>query len=180
MTPPTQGFRLLRDAVLSLSLSEDFVRPLYHWRTSRPHEYSDSALNSPGDDNALFAKGPARGAPPRNIRLSADDFLLDHLGGGFDLLYFTEATALPEPLQEVIRAARARGLPLQVIAVGASQPVAGADLTFADASGHFRQRYGVQASGAAYLLRPDQHVCARWLTLDATRLRAALRTALFQ
>jgi len=180
MTPPTQGFRLLRDAVLSLSLSEAFVRPLYHWRTSRPHEYSDSALNSPGDDNALFAQGPARGAPPRNIRLSADDFLLDHLGGGFDLLYFTEATALPEPLQEVIRAARARGVPLQVIAVGASQPVAGADMTFADASGHFRQRYGVQASGAAYLLRPDQHVCARWLTLDATRLRAALRTALPQ
>jgi len=180
MTPPTQGFRLLRDAVLSLSLSEAFVRPLYHWRTSRPHEYSDSALNSRGDDNALFAEGPAHGAPPRNIRLAADDFLLDHLGGGFDLLYFTEATALPEPLQEVIRGARARGVPLQVIAVGASQPVAGADLTLADATGHFRQRYGVQASGAAYLLRPDQHVCARWLTLDATRLRAALRTALPQ
>ena len=44
----------------------------------------------------------------------------------------------------------------------------------------FRQRYGVQASGAAYLLRPDQHVCARWLTLDAVRLQAALNAALPQ
>ncbi|MBV5295155.1 MAG: FAD-dependent monooxygenase [Curvibacter lanceolatus] len=180
MTPPSRGFRLLRDAVLSLSLSQGFVRPLYHWRTSRPHEYSGSVLNSPGDDNALFSAGPAHGAPPRNIRLSADDFLLDHLGGGFDLLYFTEAPALPEALQQVVVAARARGVPLKVIAVGAPGPVAGADLSLPDADGHFRQRYGVPASGAAYLLRPDQHVCARWLTLDAHRLQAALNTALPQ
>lgn len=180
MAPPSRGFRLLRDAVLSLSLTEEFVRPLYHWRTSRPHEYTDSVLNSQGDDNALFRSGPAHGAPPQNIRLAPNDFLLDHLGGGFDLLYFTEAAALPEALQQVVSAAHARGVPLKVIAVGATQPVAGADLTLADVNGHFRQRYGVQASGAAYLLRPDQHVCARWLTLDATRLQAALNIALPQ
>jgi 3-(3-hydroxy-phenyl)propionate hydroxylase len=180
MAPPSRGFRLLRDAVLSLSLSEEFVRPLYHWRTSRPHEYTDSVLNSQGDDNALFRSGPAHGAPPQNIRLAPNDFLLDHLGGGFDLLYFTDAAALPEPMQQVLAATRARGVPIRVIAVGASGPVAGADLTLADADGHFRQRYGVQASGAAYLLRPDQHVCARWLTLDATRLQAALNIALPQ
>ncbi|CAG2158258.1 FAD-dependent monooxygenase [Cupriavidus numazuensis] len=180
MAPPSEGFRLLRDAVLSLSLTEEFVRPLYHWRTSRPHEYTDSMLNCPGDDNALFVHGPAHGAPPQNIRLAANDYLLDHLGGGFDLLYFTEANALPEPLQSVVAAARERGVPLRVIAIGAASPVVGADLTFADADGHFRHRYGVQASGAGYLLRPDQHVCARWLTLDATRLQAALSTALPQ
>lgn len=180
MAPPSRGFRLLRDAVLSLSLTEEFVRPLYHWRTSRPHEYTDSVLNSQGDDNALFRSGPAHGAPPQNIRLAPNDFLLDHLGGGFDLLYFTEAAALPEALQQVVSAAHVRGVPLKVIAVGATQPVAGADLTLADVNGRFRQRYGVQASGAAYLLRPDQHVCARWLTLDATRLQAALNIALPQ
>jgi 3-(3-hydroxy-phenyl)propionate hydroxylase len=180
MAPPSPGFRLLRDAVLSLSLTEEFVRPLYHWRTSRPHEYTDSVLNSQGDDNTLFRAGPAHGAPPQNIRLAPNDFLLDHLGGGFDLLYFTEAAALPEPMQQVVSAAHARGVPLKVIAVGATQPVAGADLTLADVDGHFRQRYGVQASGAAYLLRPDQHVCARWLTLDATRLQAALNIVLSQ
>ena len=180
MAPPSRGFRLLRDAVLSLSLTEEFVRPLYHWRTSRPHEYTGSMLNSPGDDNALFRSGPAHGAPPQNIRLAPDDFLLDHLGGGFELLYFTQAAAIPEALQQVLAATRARGVPLRVTAVGAAQPVAGADLTLLDADGHFRKRYGVQASGAAYLLRPDQHVCARWLTLDATRLQAALNIALPQ
>jgi 3-(3-hydroxy-phenyl)propionate hydroxylase len=69
---------------------------------------------------------------------------------------------------------------MRVIAVGSSPCVAGADVTLADAQGHFRRRYGVQASGAGYLLRPDQHVCARWLTLDATRLQAALAAALPQ
>ena len=180
MAPPTAGFRMLRDAVLSLSLTEAFVRPLYHWRTSRPHAYTHSALNSPGDDNGLFTEGPAHGAPPQNIRLGADDFLLDHLGGGFDLLYFTSAPAIPEALLAVVASVRARGVPLHIVAVGAAQPVAGADTTLADADGHLRQRYGIQASGGAYLLRPDQHVCARWLTLDATRLQAALNHALPQ
>lgn len=180
MTPPTHGFRLLRNAVLSLSLQNEFVRPLYHWRTSRPHEYTHSMLNSRGDDNALFTAGPAHGAPPQNVRLAADDFLLDHLGGGFDLIYFTEADAIPPELQQVVDAARARGVALRVTAVGAARPVMGADQTFADADGHFRARYGVRASGAAYLLRPDQHVCARWLTLDAVRLQAALKAALPQ
>jgi len=178
MAPPSRGFRLLRDAVLSLSLTQDFVRPLYHWRTSRPHEYTRSMLNSPGDDNALFTAGPGHGAPPRNVRLGADDFLLDHLGGGFELLYFTEAAAVPQPLQDVVAAVRARGVALRVTAIGARAPVQGAERTLADADGHLRQRYGVRASGAAYLLRPDQHVCARWLTLDATRLQAALDQAL--
>jgi 3-(3-hydroxy-phenyl)propionate hydroxylase len=180
MTPPTTGFRLLRDAVLSLSLTEEFVRPLYHWRTSRPHEYAQSALNSRADDDALFTTGPAHGAPPRNIRLGADDYLLDHLGGGFELLYFTQSAEIPAPLRAEVERIRARGVPLRVTAVGAHGPVSGADLVFPDADGHFRARYGVAASGAAYLLRPDQHVCARWLTLDAGRLRAAMEAALPQ
>ena len=175
MTPPTPGFQLLRDAVLSLSLTQDFVRPLYHWRTSRPHEYTGSALNCRGDDDALFAAGPADGAPPRNVRLGPDDFLLDHLGGGLDLLYFTGAAAVPPPLLDTVNSARARGLPLRVTAISpAGASVAGADQVLADREGHLRERYGVRADGAAYLLRPDQHVCGRWTALDAARLQAAL------
>ena len=178
MTPPSRGFRLLRNAVLSLSSSQQFVRPLYHWRTSRPHEYVRSALNCPEDDNALFVAGPAHGAPPVNVCLGPDDFLLDHLGGGFDLLYFTDAEALPKVLHDEVMAVRSRGVPLRVTAVGASTPVHGADQTLADARCGVRRRYGIVTLGGAYLLRPDQHVCARWLTLQPERLRAAVRRAL--
>lgn len=180
MAPPSGGFTLLRNAVLSLSLTQDFVRPLYHWRTSRPHAYTHSSLNSLADDNALFKAGPAHGAPPQNIRLSTDHYLLDHLGGGFDLLYFTEHDAMPEPVLKVVDTVRQQGIPVRVVAVGTGQTVTGADTTLADPAGHFRQRYGVTASGAGYLLRPDQHVCARWLTLDAHRLQAAFDTALLR
>ena len=178
MTPPSPGFRLLRDAVLSLSLSQAFVRPLYHWRTSRPHEYTASAINAIDDDNASFTEGPAAGAPPRNVCLGQDDFLLDHLGGGFDLLYFSSASRLPDPLLRTLAEWRARGLALRLLVVGAVAPVAGANLTLLDSHGHIRTRYGVSTDGAAYLLRPDQHVCARWLQLDASRLHAALGRAL--
>jgi 3-(3-hydroxy-phenyl)propionate hydroxylase len=176
MTPPTPGFRLLRDAVLSLSLTQPFVGPLYHWRTSRPHEYGQSSLNAAGDDNLLFKTGPANGAPPQNVQLGADDYLLDHIDHAVTLLYFTQGPAVPPALLAEVAACRQRGVPVRVVAVGASQPVAGAELTLSDAQGRVRARYGVLAGGAAYLLRPDQHVCARWMSLDATRLRAALNT----
>lgn len=178
MTPPTRGFRLLRDAVLSLSLSQPFVGPLYHWRTSRPHEYRHSALNSAGDDNALFQAGPGHGAPPQNVKLGPDVHLLDHLGAVFHLLCASTGEALPDAVQAVVAQARAQGLPLRVTAIGSAQPVAGADQTLADAAGRVRQRWGLRGPGAAYLLRPDQHVCARWLSLDAHRLQSALRSAL--
>ncbi|WP_454734420.1 FAD-dependent monooxygenase [Cupriavidus pauculus] len=180
MTPPTRGHRLVRDAVLSLSLSQAFVRPLYHWRTSRAHQYRHSMLNSRDDDDALFTAGPGHGAPPSNVRLVDDDFLLDHLGGAFDLLCFTDAATLPEGVLQVVAAARSRGVPLRVTALGAASAVAGADQVLNDAQGRCRARYGITTPGAAYLLRPDQHVCARWLALEAPRLASALETALPQ
>jgi 3-(3-hydroxy-phenyl)propionate hydroxylase len=173
MTPPTSGYQLLRDAVLSLSLTQEFVRPLYHWRTSRPHEYTESALNCRDDDNAAFKAGPADGAPPQNVQLGENDFLLDHLGGGVELLYFTDVAAIPAALLDTVGTARARGLPVRLTAVGPARAVEGADQTLADPAGRVRARYGVTASGAAYLLRPDQHVCGRWLALDAARLQSA-------
>lgn len=180
MTPPSRGFKLLRDAVLSLSLTQEFVRPLYHWRTSRPHEYTRSALNCAGDDDALFRVGPAHGAPPKDVRLAGDAHLLDHLGGGFTLLYATDADALPPALRDTLATARARGVALKVLAIGRAGAVEGADESLADADGRLRGAYGMPGAGAAYLLRPDQHVCARWLTLDAPRLQAAFTAALPQ
>jgi 3-(3-hydroxy-phenyl)propionate hydroxylase len=178
MAPPSRGFRLLRDAVLSLSLTQAFVRPLYHWRTSRPHEYTHSALNCVYDDTAMFTGGPGHGAPPRNVKLGHDDYLLDHVGGGFDLLYFWPEPEIPDAIRQVVQAVRGKGLPLRITAVGAVHPVQGADQTLTDADGRLARCYGVNGPGAAYMLRPDQHICARWKNLDATRLRQALDAVL--
>lgn len=180
MTPPSQGFRVLRDAVLSLSLKQAFVRPLFHWRTSRPHEYSDSVLNSKGDDNALFRAGPANGAPLMNVRLGSDGFLFDHFGAGLHLFLFGEMSAVPESILVEVNAVRDRGVPINIVVIcrGAKSAVRGADVVFGDETGHFWKKYGVRADGAAYLVRPDQHVCARWMTLSPDRLRSAIQATL--
>ena len=180
MAPPSRGFRLLRDAVLSLSLTEEFVRPLYHWRTSRPHEYKHSGLNSTSDDNTQFTGGPALGAPPQNVQLQHDDFLLDHLGGGFDLVYVCQSQSIPHELLHAVVSAKNNGLPLKLLAISDRDvKVQGADKTLFDPQQRFQLRYAV-SEGGAYLFRPDQHVCARWLELDATRLLSSLQLAVMQ
>ena len=161
MTPPTRGFRLLRDAVLSLSLRHEFVRPLYHWRTSRPHDYHDSPLNAPDDDRAALDGGAVRppmlGAPLPNLKLDAGGYLLDHLHHG----RFALLSAQPLPALDGPRAAwAARGLEVAAVV----RPEAA--------------RLGLGAPGAALLLRPDQHVCARWAAATPARLDAALARAL--
>jgi 3-(3-hydroxy-phenyl)propionate hydroxylase len=146
MTPPSKGFRLLRDAVLSLSLTQEFVRPLYHWRTSRPHDYLDSPLNAADDDSAAFEAGPPCGAPLPNIRLADDDFLLDHLSPRFTLIVQDDADGL-------------------------------ASLPTLRLPRHAAERLGLQSRTAALLVRPDQHVCARWTQVTPQRVQAALARA---
>ncbi len=162
MTPPTPGFRLLRDAVLSLSLTQAFVRPLYHWRTSRAHAYTDSPLNAPDDDRHLFAAGPAPGETMANVALGKDDFLMDHFPAGYLLLVSNASTGLAPDVAQVLDGFRASGQAIQVQTMRHDA---------------VKASYGATKPGAAYLFRPDQHVCARWQTLDASRLAAALRRA---
>lgn len=179
MTPPTPGHCLVRDAVLSLSLTQEFVRPLYHWRTSRPHDYVDSALNCKVDDNDRYTGGPHQGAPLLNIRLGEDQFLFDRLGASFYLLYFTDATEIPSDIQAQAQSLREQGVPLQILAIAGNRQtgIRGADGLIDDHSAHLRNKYGARA-GSAYLVRPDQHVCARWHQLNGQALREAIETAL--
>ncbi|WP_298610428.1 FAD-dependent monooxygenase [uncultured Thiothrix sp.] len=171
MTPPDRGYRLLRDAVLSLSLTQAFVRPLFHWRTSRPHDYHETPLNALNDDNGQFTAGSAQGMPLQNIRLAANDYLFDHLGAAFHLLYFTNQT-VPESLLQQVAELEQQGIPLKILTIGKGQALA-------DSDGHFAKRYDAQ-TGTAYLIRPDQHVCARWKNLTAEQLKAAIYRALGQ
>lgn len=173
MTPPTRGFRLLRDAVLSLSLTHDFVRPLYHWRTSRPHDYLDSPLNGgdalaavdgvesqPGDTPwgpVLPSARTAPGTPVPNLRLGDDEHLLDHLCDGA----FTVLSAMPLPaLAPAIEAWGRRGLKVAC---------------FVHPS---MARLGLGAPGSALLVRPDQHVAARGAAVGVSWLDHALTCAL--
>jgi 3-(3-hydroxy-phenyl)propionate hydroxylase len=180
MAPPSRGFRLLRDAVLSLSLTQEFVRPLDHWRTSRPHAYSHSDLNSQFHEADTFKDGLALGAPPQNAQFTKDNFLLDHLGGGFDLVYLADKAGIPEDIQAATQLAKQQGIPFKLLAITQEAgSVSGADVTLFDPDNRFATRYGVSVGGA-YLFRPNQHICARWSQLNAAQIGQSLKKALMQ
>ena len=54
-------------------------------------------------------------------------------------------------------------------------PTPGAQL-IEDKEGLLAKRYDAM-SNSCFLLRPDQHICARWRTFDLARVRAALARA---
>ncbi|HYD65424.1 FAD-dependent monooxygenase [Azospirillum sp.] len=184
MTPPTRGFRLMRDAVLSFTLSEEFCKDLLHWRTSRPHTYAHSPLNSFADEDRAFTGGPACGEPLRNVRLGEGDYLFDHFGTGFHLLVFAGADGLGEGQRALLRQAGELGVQLgvpmvRVILAAAPTPemAALAEAVLADPGGRAAAKYAA-GPGAAYLARPDTHVCARWRSATAGDVAHAVRVAM--
>ncbi len=181
MSPPTAGARLMRDAVLSFCLSEEFPKDLLHWRTSRPHDYRLSPLNSFAEADAAFIGGIANGQPVRNVKLGDDDYLLDRLdaGIGFHLIAFAADGALGSELDRILTEAVHQPFPVIRILVGrrADDAYANrAELVIADPQGRIAAMYAAQI-GTVYLLRPDLHVCARWRQGIAAEVRRALRIA---
>lgn len=181
MTPPSRGTRLMRDAVLSFSLSEEFCKDLMHWRTSRPHDYPDSPLNSDALDDQAFPGGLSCGQPARNVHLADGSYLFDRWAArsGFHLVCFLGSEPPHPSFAQIIAAARRADCPVIVTVVGTGPvpPAAPeADLRVADEDGRMHARYAARA-GSAYLLRPDMHVCARWLSPTPAKVTGALRIA---
>lgn len=154
ITPKSEISRIFRDAVLDLSEHHAFARPLVNsGRLSVPCTYDGSALNTAD----ALPGGPARSRPGSvcpDVAL-AEGFLLDRLGGGFTLL--TIGAEAPDSLTEA-------GIGVRRLALN-------------EADGPLRERYLGEAAAAVYLIRPDQHVAARWPAYDETALRAAIRRA---
>ena len=157
ITPKSKISHIFRNAVLDLAEHHEFARPLVNsGRLSLPYVYDRSSLNGPD----ALAGGPARsriGSPCPDAPLK-EGYLLGRLGNGFSIL--TIDTEAPEIVEEA-------GVSARRVAVSAVD----------DATGALESRYLGNAKSAVYLIRPDQHVAARWPDYDETALRAALRKA---
>jgi len=174
ITPKSHVSRVFRDAVLSLAREHPFARRLVNsGRLSVPAVLSGSPLNTP-DADADFAQGPGAmipGAPAADAPVTGPDgpWLLRYLESGFTLLTFGNAVA-PEAVEALARAP----IPCRVLQVGGG-PVPGVTL-IGDVEGLVVRRYDAR-HGTSYLLRPDQHVAARWRAFDLARTRAAIAHA---
>ena len=156
ITPKSEISHIFRDAVLDLSEHHAFARPLVNsGRLSVPCTYDTSPLNT---DDAM--DGPARTRPgsPCPDAPIADGFLLSQLGDDFTLL--TIDVDAPETLED-------DGIILRRVAISAANAE----------TDHLAERYLGEATSGVYLIRPDQHVAARWAGYDEKRVRQALRRA---
>ena len=103
-------------------------------------------------------------------------WLLGALNGGFSALYFTDRD-LPAETAQALKALDQAPLPVRPIVVASSPiPPVESVRVAVDTDGLATRRYGAPA-GAVYLLRPDQHVCARWRRFDPRRVASALDRA---
>ena len=182
MAPPTRGYRIMRDAVLQLSVHHEFTRPLLHWRTSHPIDYIQSPLTTVDPGEAGFSGGPRPGAPAKNVCIDPDAgsrrWLFDAFAPGFQVILFGNHPATLQRVRTEVEALRAGGIPVRTIVVCAqSDGLEGTDIVVADPLGRVAVHWAAEA-GTVYVLRPDQHVASRWRAGSDTTVRAVIHTAL--
>jgi 3-(3-hydroxy-phenyl)propionate hydroxylase len=161
ITPKSASSRLFRDAVLDLAERHAFARPLVNsGRLSTPTPYVHSSLNTPDEDAFAGRMAPGTNCVDAPVAVAGQpSWLLEQLGAGFTVLIFGDPPAAP------IVAGR---ISVRVLRVGR-------DLE--DVRGVLAARYDARP-GTTYLIRPDQHVAARWRSFDETKIRAALARAI--
>ncbi len=172
MTPKSRTARVLRDAVLSLADEVPAGRALVNsGRLSVPTWLHDSPLNTPDSepfDGWMMPGAPMDDAPLRGPQ--GDAWLLDAVSRtGFVLLHFGRA-------DDVTRRAVADLKLSLVVLMDAAEPAPDA---LHDAQGLAARRYDARP-GTCYLIRPDQHVAARWRRFNDSAVRAALARATAQ
>jgi 3-(3-hydroxy-phenyl)propionate hydroxylase len=180
ITPKSDVSRLFRDAVLELAKHHAFARTLVNsGRLSVPATLHGSVLNTP--DAEAFEGRMVPGAPAADAPVLLADgrkgWLLRELGKGFTVLV-CDGPDVDAEAAELLAAAEGLA-PLRVVRVAATATVGAVPkhTSVIDGEGLVAARYDLKP-GTVYLLRPDQHVCARWRTASGVTLKAALRRAL--
>ena len=177
MTPKSRVARVLREAVLSLADEVPAGRALVNsGRLSVPTVLTDSPLNTP--DSEPFEGWMIPGAPlddaPVRDPAGRDAWLLPHTGHGFVLMHFGLPDAIEAAAIDALAQQRVPVHPLLVVPAGQHAPAGHAAVT--DHDGLAASRYDARP-GTCYLIRPDQHVAARWRRFDVAAVRAALARA---
>jgi 3-(3-hydroxy-phenyl)propionate hydroxylase len=93
------------------------------------------------------------------------------------MLFVPDAHALDGATLQALRTLAAAPIPVHTLLVTEHEGDAPPGLTrVADVRGVAARRFDARP-GTAYLLRPDQHVAARWRRFDADAVRTALARA---
>lgn len=178
ITPKSNISKAFRNAVLELAQDYPFARALVNsGRLSVPSWLVDSPLNTPDSDS--FAGNMIPGAPMDDAPIAGgrNGWLLGDMDTQFQLLYYvTDASQISAELAQQLASLAQDRIGVRAVVVAQKGTAPQGLLTLIDAQGAIAQRYDMQ-EGTAYLVRPDQHVAARWRTFDAAKVRAAVARA---
>jgi 3-(3-hydroxy-phenyl)propionate hydroxylase len=180
ITPKSAVSRDFRNAVLTLARDHAFARTLVNsGRLSVPAHLKASPLNTPDRDafeGAVHPGSPLPDAPV--LHQGRESWLLGHLGNRFQLLVFaTTPESLGPQTQQLLAALRTLHIPVQPVLVTERDGPAPDGVTLLVDHRHRVQQRLDGGPGSAYLLRPDQHVAARWRLPTLTDVQAALSRA---
>lgn len=180
ITPKSKMSMTIRNAALSLARDHTFARALVNsGRLSVPSVLTESRLNTP--DTAVFAGDMVPGAAMDDAPMQEDGksfWLLDRVGNNFmALVYVNDPTAVDAATARVFKSLADAPIPIELVLVSPKAGVTTEGLrVFVDEKGRFAERFDAQP-GTAYLIRPDQHVAARWRAFEADSVKAALARA---
>jgi len=181
ITPKSAVSRVFRDAVLKLSKDYPFARKLVNsGRLSVPATYVDSPLNTPDRDQ--FSGPMVPGAPSTDAPVSINgrpQWFLPLTGNGFTGIFFVNELAAIGKNRDALNALADATIPVRTVIVLPAGVYTGgpSDLSVVeDSQGLLTQRFDA-TPGTYYLLRPDQHVCARWRQFDVDAIQSAVLRA---
>lgn len=163
MTPKSQVSADFREAALEMAADLPFARRIVNsGRLSTPHSYRATPLSTPDDEP--WSSGPAPGAPTIDAPVLSDSapWLLNHIGHRFVALWFAEDAS-------AVELCAVDGVEIVIVARKGVRPEG---KTLVDPDGTVFRRYAAR-NGTVYLIRPDQHVAARFRTVDAAALGRA-------
>ena len=179
ITPKSTTSKVFRNAVLQLAAKYPFARALVNsGRLSVPSWLATSSLNTPDGD--AFEGQMIPGAPLADAPVEVagqPGWLLHQLGNRFQLLHYVDdASTLDEKTALALAQLAQAAIAIEAIIVAPRGQAPAGLKTLIDTDGCIAQRYDLRP-GTTYLVRPDQHVAARWRALDASKIKAALARA---
>ena len=179
ITPKSTTSKVFRNAVLQLAAKYPFARALVNsGRLSVPSWLATSSLNTPDGD--AFEGQMIPGAPLADAPVEVagqPGWLLHQMGNRFQLLHYVDdASTLDEKTALALAQLAQAAIAIEAIIVAPRGQAPAGLKTLIDTDGCIAQRYDLRP-GTTYLVRPDQHVAARWRALDASKIKAALARA---
>ena len=179
ITPKSTTSKVFRNAVLQLAAKYPFARALVNsGRLSVPSWLATSSLNTPDGD--LFEGQMIPGAPLADAPVEVagqPGWLLHQMGNRFQLLHYVDdASTLDEKTALALAQLAQAAIAIEAIIVAPRGQAPAGLKTLIDTDGCIAQRYDLRP-GTTYLVRPDQHVAARWRALDASKIKAGLARA---